>query len=86
VNFITGEYGEGDGGRLAFWVGYCSPRLRHFAENAWKANRNANFNNGSVVDEDLKVCRGTTGLYVCDTSVMPISTAANPVLALAGLA
>jgi len=51
----------------------------------WKANRNANFNNDSVVDEDLKV-RGTTGLYVCDMSVMSISTAANPVLALAGLA
>ena len=51
----------------------------------WKANRNAAFNARSVVDENLKV-HGTTGLYVCDMSVLPISTAANPVRALAGLA
>ncbi|MBE9075148.1 GMC oxidoreductase [Microcystis sp. LEGE 08355] len=84
VNFITGEYGEGDGKQWPFgWgtVHHACGTLRM----PWKANRNANFNNDSVVDEDLKV-RGTTGLYVCDMSVMPISTAANPVLALAGLA
>lgn len=84
VNFITGEYGEGDGKQWPFgWgtVHHACGTLRM----PWKANLNANFNNDSVVDEDLKV-RGTTGLYVCDMSVMPISTAANPVLALAGLA
>jgi hypothetical protein len=84
VNFITGEYGEGDGKQWPFgWgtVHHACGTLRM----PWKANRSASFNNDSVVDEDLKV-RGTTGLYICDMSVMPISTAANPVLALAGLA
>lgn len=51
----------------------------------WKANRDEAFNEQSVVDTNLRV-RGSTGLYVCDMSVLPISTAANPVLALAGLA
>lgn len=51
----------------------------------WKANRSAAFDHRSVVDENLKV-RGTAGMYVCDMSVMPISTAANPVRTLAGLA
>jgi len=84
VDFVTGEYGEGTGKQWPFgWgtVHHSCGSLRM----AWKANRNASFNNESVVDEDLKV-RGTTGLYICDMSVMPISTAANPVLALAGLA
>ncbi|MEM9160185.1 MAG: GMC oxidoreductase [Verrucomicrobiota bacterium] len=39
----------------------------------------------SVVDTNLKV-KNTSGLYVCDMSVMPISTAANPVRALGALA
>jgi hypothetical protein len=39
----------------------------------------------SVVDEDLRVV-GTQHLYVCDMSVMPFSTAANPVRTLAALA
>ena len=39
----------------------------------------------SVVNEDLKVV-GTDRLYVCDMSVMPISTAANPVRTLVALA
>ena len=51
----------------------------------WKANRNAAFNAHSVVDENLKV-HGTTGVYVCDMSVLPVSTAANPMRALTGLA
>jgi hypothetical protein len=38
-----------------------------------------------VVDEDLQV-NGVKDLYVCDMSVMPISTAANPVRALVALA
>jgi choline dehydrogenase-like flavoprotein len=39
----------------------------------------------SAVDEDLRV-RGTQHLYVCDMSVMPFSSAANPVRTLAALA
>jgi hypothetical protein len=38
-----------------------------------------------VVDEDLRV-NGTQNVYVCDMSVMPISTAANPVRTLVALA
>jgi choline dehydrogenase-like flavoprotein len=39
----------------------------------------------SVVDTDLQVI-GAGGLYVCDMSVMPFSSAANPVRTLAALA
>ncbi|MEJ3745800.1 GMC oxidoreductase [Actinomycetes bacterium KLBMP 9797] len=39
----------------------------------------------SVVDTDLQVV-GANGLYVCDMSVMPFSSAANPVRTLAALA
>ena len=39
----------------------------------------------SVVDQNLQV-RDVPGLYVCDMSVMPISSAANPVRTLAALA
>ena len=39
----------------------------------------------SVVDEDLRVL-GTDRLFVCDMSVMPFSSAANPVRTLAALA
>ncbi|MBW3572092.1 MAG: GMC oxidoreductase [Gemmatimonadetes bacterium] len=39
----------------------------------------------SVVDEDLRVV-GTDRLYVCDMSVIPFSSAANPVRTLAALA
>ncbi|MEM6252760.1 MAG: GMC oxidoreductase [Cyanobacteria bacterium P01_D01_bin.156] len=84
VDVITGEYGGGSGQQWPFgWgtVHHACGTLRM----PWKANRNAGFNTESVVDEDLKV-RGSAGLYVCDMSVMPISTAANPVRALAGLA
>ncbi|MEM8639795.1 MAG: GMC oxidoreductase [Cyanobacteria bacterium P01_G01_bin.54] len=84
VDFITGEYGGGYGQQWPFsWgtVHHACGTLRM----PWKANRNASFDYESVVDENLKV-HGTAGLYVCDMSVLPISTAANPVLALAGLA
>ena len=84
VDFITNEYGGGSGKQWPF----CWGTVHHACGTLrmpWKANRNASFNNESVVDEDLKV-RGTAGLYICDMSVMPISTAANPVLTLAGLA
>lgn len=46
---------------------------------------NPNFEADSVVDEDLRVV-GTQNLYVCDMSVMPFSSAANPVRTLAALA
>lgn len=84
VGWITGEYGAGNGKQWPFgWgtVHHACGTLRM----PWKPNRNASFNHESVVDENLKV-RGATGLYVCDMSVMPISTAANPVRTLAGLA
>ena len=51
----------------------CRPRL------------DAPFGPDSVVDEDLRVI-GTDRLYVCDMSVLPFSSAANPVRTLAALA
>ncbi|KAK4182072.1 GMC family oxidoreductase N-terminal domain-containing protein [Podospora australis] len=45
---------------------------------------NGQWETESVVDEDLQV-RGMEGLYVCDMSVMPFSSAANPVRTLAAL-
>ncbi len=84
VDWITGEYGDGNGKQKPFgWgtVHHACGTLRM----PWKPNRDTSFNLESVVDENLKV-HGTAGLYVCDMSVMPISTAANPVRTLAGLA
>ncbi|TWU06182.1 GMC oxidoreductase [Stieleria varia] len=84
VDFITGEYGEGPGKQWPFgWgtVHHACGTLRM----PWKENRNAGFNNESVVDENLEL-RHDSGVYVCDMSVLPISTAANPVRTLAGLA
>jgi hypothetical protein len=43
------------------------------------------FDLNAVVDEDLRIA-GTQNLYVCDMSVMPFSSAANPVRTLAALA
>jgi GMC oxidoreductase len=85
VQWLTAEYGSGDGKQWPFgWgtVHHACGTLRM----PWKANRHtAHFNSDSVVDEDLNV-KGAAGLYVCDMSVMPISTAANPVRTLAALA
>lgn len=84
VEFQTGKYGGYPGEQWPFgWgtVHHACGTLRM----PWKADRNAAFNARSVVDENLKV-HGTAGLYVCDMSVLPVSTAANPVRALAGLA
>jgi GMC oxidoreductase len=84
VDWLTGEYGGGNGKQWPFgWgtVHHACGTLRM----PWKPNRRASFNFESVVNENLKV-HGATGLYVCDMSVMPISTAANPVRTLAGLA
>ena len=84
VDFQTGKYGGYLGEQWPFgWgtVHHACGTLRM----PWKAERNSPFNSRSVVDENLKV-HGTAGLYVCDMSVLPVSTAANPVRALAGLA
>lgn len=51
----------------------------------YKPSDAANFDFQTVVDEDLRVA-GTQSLYVCDMSVMPFSSAANPVRTLAALA
>jgi choline dehydrogenase-like flavoprotein len=51
----------------------------------YRKNYLAAFEPSSVVDEDLQVI-GAPNVYVCDMSVMPFSSAANPVRALAALA
>lgn len=84
LQWITGPYGDGSGQQWPFgWgtVHHACGTLRM----PWKSSRNAAFNQQSVVDENLKV-QGSNGLYVCDMSVMPFSTAANPMRSLAGLA
>lgn len=50
-----------------------------------RTNYNGSFGPHSVVDEDLQVT-GSQNLYVCDMSVMPFSSAANPVRTLVALA
>lgn len=51
----------------------------------YRPGLDAAFANDSVVDEELCV-RGAANLYVCDMSVMPFSSAANPVRTLVALA
>ena len=51
----------------------------------YRSSHDGPFAFNSVVDEDLRVA-GTQQLYVCDMSVMPFSSAANPVRTLAALA
>jgi GMC oxidoreductase len=51
----------------------------------WKPSLTAAFDQPSVVDQDLRVA-GTDHMYVCDMSVMPFSSAANPVRTLVALA
>jgi hypothetical protein len=51
----------------------------------WRPSCNSPFHPDSVVDQNLKVI-GSRSLYVCDMSVMPFSSAANPVRTLAALA
>jgi len=85
VEMITGRYGGGPGEQWPFgWgtVHHACGTLRM----PWRPNlQTQTFQTDSVVDENLEV-RGAPGLYVCDMSVMPISTAANPVRTLAALA
>jgi choline dehydrogenase-like flavoprotein len=85
VQRLTGDYGGGAGQQWPFgWgtVHHACGTLRM----PWRSHRGTpHFDASSVVDENLEV-RTAPGLYVCDMSVMPISTAANPVRTLAGLA
>ena len=84
VDWLKAEYGGGDNKQWPFgWgtVHHACGTLRM----PWKSHRHAGFNVESVVDENLNV-KGAPGLYVCDMSVMPVSTAANPVRTLAALA
>jgi choline dehydrogenase-like flavoprotein len=50
----------------------------------YRRAHDAPFDFNAVVDEDLRVA-GTQRLYVCDMSVMPFSSAANPVRTLVAL-
>lgn len=85
VQRLTGNYGGGHGEQWPFgWgtVHHACGTLRM----PWRTHRGSvHFEADSVVDENLEV-RTAPGLYVCDMAVMPISTAANPVRTLAGLA
>ena len=51
----------------------------------YKTSHDSGFDFQSVVDEDLRLA-GTDHFYVCDMSVMPFSSAANPVRTLVALA
>ncbi len=51
----------------------------------YRPSYTAPFDAASVVDEDLRVI-GADGVYVCDMSVVPFSSAANPVRTLVALA
>ncbi len=75
----SGAYGHG--------LGFGYGTVHHAAGTLrmpWRKAFDQSFHKG-VVDENLRV-NGTENLYVCDMSVMPISTAANPVRALVALA
>jgi hypothetical protein len=75
----NGEYGK-DG------KGFGNGTVHHAAGSLrmqWRPGLDQQFATG-VVDDNLLVV-GTDHLYVCDMSVIPISTAANPVRALVAL-
>ena len=74
-------YGQGDKGFGWGTVHHAAGSLRM----PYRPRLDAQFAADSVVDEDLRVI-GTSGLFVCDMSVMPLSCAANPVRPLAALA
>jgi hypothetical protein len=73
----------GHGGKGFGWgtVHHAAGTLRM----PYKRAHDSGFDFQSVVDEDLRVA-GTQHLYVCDMSVMPFSSAANPVRTLVALA
>lgn len=78
-----GEVWYGQGGKGFGWgtVHHSAGSLRM----PWRPSYDSDFHPDSVVDEDLQVI-GANRLYVCDMSVMPFSSAANPVRTLAALA
>jgi hypothetical protein len=78
-----GEVWYGQGGKGFGWgtVHHAAGTLRM----PFRARLDAPFAGASVVDQDLRVV-GSDRLYVCDMSVMPFSTAANPVRSLVALA
>jgi GMC oxidoreductase len=73
----------GQGGKGFGWgtVHHAAGTLRM----PYKSNHTAGFDFQTIVDEDLRVA-GTQNLYVCDMSVLPFSSAANPVRTLVALA
>jgi GMC oxidoreductase len=75
----NGKYGEGNKGFGNGTVHHAAGSLRM----PWRPRYDQKFATG-VVDDNLLV-NGTDHLYVCDMSVMPISTAANPVRTLVAL-
>jgi choline dehydrogenase-like flavoprotein len=78
-----GEVWYGQGGK-----GFGYGTVHHAAGTLrmpYRPHLDAEINWQAVVDEDLRVV-GTQHLYVCDMSVMPFSSAANPVRTLAALA
>jgi choline dehydrogenase-like flavoprotein len=78
-----GEVWYGQGGKGFGWgtVHHATGTLRM----PFKPRHDAPVAPHSVVDEDLRV-NGAGRLYVCDMSVMPLSSAANPVRTLVALA
>lgn len=46
----------------------------------------SNSNSKHAINDDLKLCTGHEGVYVCDLSIFPMSPEANPTLTLAALA
>jgi choline dehydrogenase-like flavoprotein len=74
-------YGQGNKGFGYGTVHHAVGTLRM----PYRSSYDGAFQFDSVVDEDLRVV-GTRNLYVCDMSVMPLSSAANPVRTLVGLA
>lgn len=77
------EVWYGQGGKGFGWgtVHHAAGSLRM----PYRTGLDAPINYASVVDDNLRVA-GTNSLYVCDMSVMPLSTAANPVRTLVALA
>ena len=79
----AGEVWYGQGGKGFGWgtVHHAIGTLRM----PYRPRYDAPFASNSVVDQDLRVS-GTQSVYVCDMSVMPFSSAANPVRTLVALA
>jgi len=76
----TGTYGDN--------IGFGNGTVHHAAGSLRMPSRpryDQDFAPDSVVDQDLQVI-GTERLYVCDMSVMPVTTTANPARALVALA